>query len=563
MASSDVVRPSVGASLVVLWLTTLGASPTVAQENPWFELEELNPLLGSPSNLVDRRTPRGAMRSFLVAADEGRWADAVHLLDLSAIESTRLDVAAETLARKLHAVIQRKAVIDWPELNERPDGLRVIGGQNEAQAGEPRRSILIADLAADPAPFEIRLSRVKAGEGDAPAWVFSRETVAAAPALYDLYGPSPFEARLPAALRKEGPRGLMWWEWIGLPLLAAVAVALAWLIHRGFDPLSRIAANRMAGSVLRAVRTPAMLTAVTTFVVWVSTNVLVFSGRIDSVLSPLIAIGYVTAVLMLIVNVVEAILDNLIAPGDDVDLTAAERQEARTTATKLNAGKRILTVAVFLLGCGVVLASADVFRGLGLSLLASAGAVTVVLGFAARRVLGNIMASLQIALNQSARVGDRVMYKGELCYVERIHMTYVQLRDWDDTRLIVPVEEFAYETFSNWTIQDPAMKRILKFKLTPHTDVGALRARFETILRDVARSEDLGPEIGDLDDAEVNIVGQDVFGIDAWFFVPCVSPNTSWTVACEVRERLLVEMRDMRDGTGRSVFPDPAAAEAA
>ncbi len=37
--------------------------------------------------------------------------------------------------------------------------------------------------------------------------------------------------------------------------------------------------------------------------------------------------------------------------------------------------------------------------------------MTIVLGFAARNVLGNIMASLQIALNQSARVGDRVVYK--------------------------------------------------------------------------------------------------------------------------------------------------------
>jgi small-conductance mechanosensitive channel len=173
------------------------------------------------------------------------------------------------------------------------------------------------------------------------------------------------------------------------------------------------------------------------------------------------------------------------------------------------------------------------------------------------------MASLQIAMNQSARVGDRVVYKGELCYVERINMTFIQLRDWDDTRLIVPVTEFAYETFSNWTIQDPAMKRILKFKLTPQTDVAAVRERFMDIMGDLAADDEMGPMIGDMDEAKVDVVDQDVFGIDVWAFVPCVSPNTSWAVACEVRERLIAALRDLRDDEGRPIFPEPAAAEAA
>ena len=58
---------------------------------------------------------------------------------------------------------------------------------------------------------------------------------------------------------------------------------------------------------------------------------------------------------------------------------------------------------------GFVLTSINSFQSLGLSLLASAGAVTVVLGFAAREVLGNILASVQIALNRSARIGDQLI----------------------------------------------------------------------------------------------------------------------------------------------------------
>ena len=219
-------------------------------------------------------------------------------------------------------------------------------------------------------------------------------------------------------------------------------------------------------------------------------------------------------------------------------------------------------VVVFLIGAVVDLSSADLAANLGLSLLTSAGALTIVLGFAARNVLGNIMASLQIALNQSARVGDRVVYKGELCHVERINMTFVQLRNWDSTRLIVPVEEFASETFSNWTLQDPAMLRVLKLKLDPRADIDMLRRTFKEVLNHVATLE-IGQNLGDLDDSSVSVADQDIFGILVWFSIPCRDPNTSWEVACAVRERLLAEAARIERETGNPVFPSPVAAGAA
>ena len=539
------------------------AAPAAAQEDPWFAVDALNEGLEAVPDTVDRRTPRATMESFLVAAKQGRWGDAAQLLDLGDVAAEVQARDGEILARQLHSVIERKAVLDWRMMNDRPDALQVLGGQSQPQAGEPRRSLLIRELDLDPVPASIRLNRVKPGEDADPVWVFSRETVADVPALYRDYGPSPLEARLPGPLLREGPGGLMWWEWIGLPILVAASLGLGWTIRRFLAALRHRSREGLLRGVLAAISTPAIIAAVTTLIVFVSENVFVFSGRIDAVISPVVAIGYVTATLMLIVNGVEAILDNTISPGEDIDLTDAERQEARAKATRLNAAKRILTVAVFLVGIGVVLTSADVFRGLGLSLLASAGALTLVLGFAARRVLGNIMASLQIAMNQSARVGDRVMYRGELCYVERINMTFVQLRDWDDTRLIVPVEEFAYETFSNWSIQDPSMKRIMKFKLMPQTDVAELRERFLAIMEDLSHDEEHGPAVGDLDGAKCNVTGQDVFGIDVWFFVPCTSPNTSWAVACEARERLIAAIREIEERSERPIFPEANAAEAA
>ncbi|WP_145976958.1 mechanosensitive ion channel family protein, partial [Leisingera aquaemixtae] len=185
-------------------------------------------------------------------------------------------------------------------------------------------------------------------------------------------------------------------------------------------------------------------------------------------------------------------------------------------------------------------------------------ALTLILGFAARRVLGNIIASLQIALNQSAKIGDRIVYNDYLCHVERINFTYVQLRDWDGTRLIVPVEEFISTPFENWTMKEPKMLRIIKLKCAHNADVDALREAFDDIVSELDKDE-----LGDPDDAKVRVAGQDVFGKDVWFALPCADPNTSWDAACKAREMIIAAGNRIAEERGIDIFPEVRPAEAA
>lgn len=528
-------------------------APSTAQE-AFFDTSALNTGLEPVPDRIDRRTPRATMASFLRAASDGDWDAAAHVLDLNEIAAELQATQGPSLARQLYEVIDRKAVLDWSLLLDRPDALQTEGGENVAQAGEPRRSLLLRDLPLGLVPAEIRLNRVKPADATQAIWIFPSQTVRDVPALYRLYGPSRLELALPAAVRTKTIGGLMRWELIGLPLLVLGAIALGFVVHRILQMAWRRAQSKVATGILRALSMPLILASVTGLIWWVTGNVFLFSGRIDIFLAPAIATGFVVALLLFIVNGVEGLLDGLIAPGQDVDLTVAAQAQARVLVTRLNAARRILVVVVFLIGAGVVLSSADLAGNLGLSLLTSAGALTLVVGFAARNVLSNIMASLQIALNQSARVGDRVVYKGELCHVERINMTFLQLRNWDNTRVIVPVVEFVSESFSNWTIEDPEMLRFLKLKLDPRADVSALRDAFNDVLAEM-KNTDIGENLAELDGSSVNVASQDVFGIEVWFGVPCKNPNTSWEVACSVRERLIARAARLEAETGKPVFP--------
>ncbi len=67
-------------------------------------------------------------------------------------------------------------------------------------------------------------------------------------------------------------------------------------------------------------------------------------------------------------------------------------------------------------------------RQLGTSILASAGIAGIILGFAAQRTLGNLLAGIQIALSQPILIDDVVIVEGEFGRIEDITLTFVAVR---------------------------------------------------------------------------------------------------------------------------------------
>ena len=90
-------------------------------------------------------------------------------------------------------------------------------------------------------------------------------------------------------------------------------------------------------------------------------------------------------------------------------------------------------------------------RQFGTSILASAGVVGIILGFAAQKTISNLFAGFQIAMTQPIRLDDVVIVEGEWGRVEEITLTYVTIHIWDDRRLIVPLGYFIEKPFQNWT----------------------------------------------------------------------------------------------------------------
>lgn len=134
-----------------------------------------------------------------------------------------------------------------------------------------------------------------------------------------------------------------------------------------------------------------------------------------------------------------------------VEEDSQNRFEVRSSMTKFSIFKKMLSGLIVLVVTAICLMTFDPIRTVGVSLLTSAGIAGIILGFAAQKSIGMILAGVQIAITQPIKLNDLVVIDGESGRVEEIKLTYVVVNLWDKRRLIVPVNYFLEQKFENWT----------------------------------------------------------------------------------------------------------------
>ena len=126
----------------------------------------------------------------------------------------------------------------------------------------------------------------------------------------------------------------------------------------------------------------------------------------------------------------------------------------RGVQTRVRVLRRVLSVLLAICGGAVMLMQFEVMRSIGVSLLASAGVAGIVLGVAAQRTLGGVVAGIQLSFTQPIRIGDQVVVESEFGTIEEITLTYVVIKVWDERRMIVPVS--VHEWPSLWLFSGPS-----------------------------------------------------------------------------------------------------------
>lgn len=213
------------------------------------------------------------------------------------------------------------------------------------------------------------------------------------------------------------------------------------------------------------------------------------------------------------------------------DISSADNLRARHVLTQVRMVQRVLTVAILFFAAAAALMTFSEVRQLGVSLLASAGIVGIVLGFAAQTSLANLFAGLQVAFAQPIRLDDVVVVEGEWGKIEEITLTYVVVKIWDERRLVLPVSYFIDKPFQNWTRTTSSILGTV-FVYTDYTvPVDPIRKELERIVK--------GSPLWDKRVQLVQVTNATDRTVELRALVSAASSSESWDLRCAVREGLI------------------------
>jgi small-conductance mechanosensitive channel len=204
---------------------------------------------------------------------------------------------------------------------------------------------------------------------------------------------------------------------------------------------------------------------------------------------------------------------------------------ARKLVTQIRILKSAAVTIIALIGIASALMSFDAVRQYGVSLFASAGVAGLAIGLAARPLLSNLIAGVQIAMTQPIRIQDSVIVEGEYGTIEEINSTYVVVQLWDWRRLIMPLNYFIERPFQNWSRDSESIIGSVMIFVDYCADVPAIRKKLEQIVKTMPL----------WDGKVVNLQVSDAteMSMQLRILVSARTAASAWDLRCQVREALI------------------------
>ncbi len=475
-------------------------------------------------------SPRGSLWAYFDATRAGRWDEAARYLALSG--SQRADGAE--LAKRLKGVIDANHWIDLETLSDEPSGrlddhlpaeLETVG---EVQFG--KRSEML------------RLVRRHDDKGN--YWAFSSSTVARIDDWYEALPDRRLRDAVESlgieALIRTGPFELLWWQWLVLP----VVLAVAWLVGKVLGRLSGTVLGVVASRLLHLEsRRFVAFAAIPLAVIWAAALVgaasshLVLTEPAQRFVDGGIAAAMILAMFWLLWRSARAFVDLALQSN-----WAANRASARSL---------IVVGGNLARGLILVIAVLAMLGALGYpvgTMLAGLGIGGVALAFGAQKTLENLFGSVALAIDQPFRVGDFVQVDNLLGTVEDIGLRSTRIRTLDRTLVSFPNGKLADQRLESFDARDR-----MRLSATLGLEYGATREQLLNVLAGLRSVLSRHPAIWP-DPIVVSFLGFGESSLDievmAWFQVP------TWDAFRRCREEVLLDFMSVVEQAGCSfAFP--------
>jgi small-conductance mechanosensitive channel len=157
----------------------------------------------------------------------------------------------------------------------------------------------------------------------------------------------------------------------------------------------------------------------------------------------------------------------------------SESGVSRGTKTRLQVVRRLVFVVILAIGIALALSQFGSIRRLATAILASGALLGLIVGFAARQTIANMVAGLIVAIAQPLRIGDRVTFEDKTGRVDDVTLSYTYIDTGDGQLMVVPNEQVVSSVIYNHSTGDQAAPVEASVWLGPDGDVAAARKALE------------------------------------------------------------------------------------
>lgn len=361
-----------------------------------------------------------------------------------------------------------------------------------------------------------------------------------------------------------------WFDWLPSPLPSVIVIVFSALIALLFSRIVTDAIPRLPG--LR--RLPVIGAVIAQMRVYIRFLLIIlgasagltaassgFSPDVLNMLVKMLACAFIMTVGFTIIRAFRLATNRYLARVARTD--ANNDITERALETQIRVLRRVMEIAFGVLTVASALTVFDSVHRLGVSLFASAGAASLVVGLSARPAIGNLIAGIQIAITQPIRMEDMLVINGDWAWVEEINATYVVMRTWDKRRYIVPLSYFLENPFQNWTHNSRALIGSVFLWLDYRTPMERLRVFLNEEIVHCPNWD------GNRATLACQVADSNAQVISIRIIAGAANADHMWNLCCDIRERMLRRIRDeipeiiprdrvtiVGDGKDGSAWPD-------
>jgi MscS family membrane protein len=478
----------------------------------------------TPTDALGRTTPSGSALGFLKAAASGDYNIAAQYLQMSAAHR---QAAGEETATQLKAVLDQAMFSGSLSRFTQPEGIP----QEGVAPGRQR----LGTLSSGDVELDIDLVRV-ADPNAGKIWLFSAETLAKVPELYDQVKARQVEHKLPAVLVKHQFAGMPVWQWLALLIALPVAAGAGWLVLVVLEiPLRWWARRRGHVDIAnwRSVSGPAWLLA-GTVVHQAFTRYLGLPLLQRHYYFQITSVAFIISVTWIFWRVIQWFLRG-------VRNRALVHGHVGTGSLVLM-GERVIKAAIFVAG------TLWIFSSLGFDMktaLAGLGIGGLAIGFGAQQTIANLFGGVSVLGDEVIRVGDVCRFGDRTGVVEDIGLRSTRVRTDERTLLAIPNGTVATINVENLSRRD---KILFKTTLALRSDSKADHVRYV-----LAETRRLLYSHAKVESNSVRVRLTDIAGSSLSVEVFSYILTRDYNEYAAVKEDLLLRMLDILENSGGSL----------